>query len=413
MSRRTLFGTAMVASAASVALLVACSSDEPSPADDQAPNEEPSPVQDASVEAEADADSHDADLGPCDDCEYFPDTCTPDVLCPHSVVDSRYRIHAIRGRSPSDVWAVGARGTVLHFDGTSWKPSSVGTDETLQDVWLRKSADDKYSEVAFVTLDTLYGRGLSAPDSGPPTADGWAAQPKPEGPLLYELLASFGPMRIEAVWAPPEAEWAWCATMSMIGVLAPSLANGLWRMRVPPSTGALEIGEGLPQGICEHHPCGAATSVHGASADTLWAVGVKGAAMRITDAQGDTPTIETFDSQTWSTLFGVWAAKDDDVWAVGGAGVVRRYTGNGPRWDVVSGVPTTERLHGVWGSSSDDVWVVGERGVVLHWDGTSWSRVPIAGLGLRRPNLYSVWVPSPGHVWIGGDGVVLSLGGKP
>jgi hypothetical protein len=67
----------------------------------------------------------------------------------------------------------------------------------------------------------------------------------------------------------------------------------------------------------------------------------------------------------------------------------------------------------VFGSSGSDIWAVGDHGVVLHYDGTRWSRVGIAGLGLRRPDLTAVWVPEPGHVWIGGIGVILSLGGKP
>jgi hypothetical protein len=39
--------------------------------------------------------------------------------------------------------------------------------------------------------------------------------------------------------------------------------------------------------------------------------------------------------------------------------------------------------------------------------------VKVAGLGELRPDLYAVWSSAPGHVWIGGQGVVLSLGGKP
>jgi len=73
-------------------------------------------------------------------------------------------------------------------------------------------------------------------------------------------------------------------------------------------------------------------------------------------------------------------------------------------------VPTEEDLHAVAGSSSFDVWAVGDKGVVLHYDRTTWSRVKVAGMGRRRPELLSVWVPEPGKVWVGG--ALLSLGGK-
>ena len=80
---------------------------------------------------------------------------------------------------------------------------------------------------------------------------------------------------------------------------------------------------------------------------------------------------------------------------------------------MVSGIPTDEDLRAIWGSSSRDIWVVGDAGVVLRYDGTSWSRVKIAGLDGRRPNLTTVWGAARDHVWIGGQGVLLSLGGKP
>ena len=82
------------------------------------------------------ASPDDAEAGPCtaDDCEYFPDACTPDALCPNGPFDPvdpdvgmdwRTRINVIRGRSASDVWLAGAVGAMAHFDGTSWTISDV------------------------------------------------------------------------------------------------------------------------------------------------------------------------------------------------------------------------------------------------------------------------------------------------
>jgi hypothetical protein len=78
----------------------------------------------------------------------------------------------------------------------------------------------------------------------------------------------------------------------------------------------------------------------------------------------------------------------------------------------VADVPATATLRAVWGTSSADVWAVGDDATVLHYDGTSWTRAHVAGLGARHPNLYAVWASAPGHVWIGGDGILLSIGGK-
>ncbi|MBN9161526.1 MAG: hypothetical protein J0I07_11215, partial [Myxococcales bacterium] len=35
-------------------------------------------------------------------------------------------LHAVWGTGPNDVWAVGAEGTILHFDGVAWTVSSTG-----------------------------------------------------------------------------------------------------------------------------------------------------------------------------------------------------------------------------------------------------------------------------------------------
>jgi hypothetical protein len=156
------------------------------------------------------------------------------------------------------------------------------------------------------------------------------------------------------------------------------------------------------------------TSIHGASRNDAWAVGYRGAAVHITDADGDYPTMTAFNTQTFDALFGVWTSPESETWAVGANGTIRRHSNGDPSlWEIITGVPTTKDLHDVGGSSASDVWAVGDDAVVLHYDGTRWSRLEIAGLGERRPNLSAVWVPEPGHVWIGGQGILLSLGGTP
>ncbi|AKU95957.1 hypothetical protein AKJ09_02621 [Labilithrix luteola] len=99
---------------------------------------------------------------------------------------------------------------------------------------------------------------------------------------------------------------------------------------------------------------------------------------------------------------------------MGNGGEIRHYTGDPAVWDIVTNVPTTANLNAIWGASPSDIWAVGDKGVALHYDGSGWTRIKVAGLDeSRRPDLTAVWMPSPGHVWIGGVGIVLSLGGKP
>ena len=135
--------------------------------------------------------------------------------------------------------------------------------------------------------------------------------------------------------------------------------------------------------------------------------------MHITNADGDTPILDEFNSQTWNSLRGVWAASTSEAWAVGANGTIRRFIDKPILWDVVTDVPTEEHLNAVWGTSSSDIWAVGNHAVVLHYDGKSWIRMKVAGLGSLRPDLFTVWSPAPGHVWVGGQGVILAIGGHP
>jgi hypothetical protein len=108
--------------------------------------------------------------------------------------------------------------------------------------------------------------------------------------------------------------------------------------------------------------------------DLVFAVGQKGAIVR---REGGEWTTET--SPTDRTLWGVWGASLDELWAVGGNGssddpvlLARR----NDTWESVA-VPAFEAdskgLFKVWGTAADDVWVVGDRGVTLHYDGDAWT----------------------------------------
>ncbi|MBK7862174.1 MAG: hypothetical protein IPJ65_26880 [Archangiaceae bacterium] len=114
---------------------------------------------------------------------------------------------------------------------------------------------------------------------------------------------------------------------------------------------------------------------------------------------------------TDATLFGVWGASSDEVWAVGGSPL-----GNGDndvllRFDGASWakVPSPEPLgvayFKVWGSARDDVWVVGQQGAAFHYDGSAWSRVTTG----VRSTLLTVTGRSRSDVWaVGGPPAVLA-----
>ena len=396
MSRRWLVLVACATACASTEVL-----DGSGPPDESRGVPEPGPSLDGGLDA-----AREVDACPDADCEYFPEVCSPDSLCPNGPFDSTpsgdgldplLMINVIRGRSTSDIWAAGAMGAIAHFDGPFWTRSDLGSRETLKALWLLDSG-----EVTFGTFSRTYTRGLEVGDAGAgASAGGWTLGVPAIPPDLRPTQVQLG-----STWSAPGSKWLWCAATPIFQ------GSGLWRMRRSPEA-VLAVEAGGAADVCSVEPCGRMNSIHGASANELWAVGEVGSAVRITGADGDSPVIQGFNTQTWNALNGVWAASPTDVWAVGAGGTVRHYTGDAMLWETVAGVPTNEVLRAISGSSSSDIWAVGDAGIVLHYDGKSWSRVKVAGLGPRRPDFTTVWVAAPGHVWVGAQGVILSLGGKP
>lgn len=100
----------------------------------------------------------------------------------------------------------------------------------------------------------------------------------------------------------------------------------------------------------------------------------------------------------------VWASSGNDVWAVGGAGMIWHKV-NGGAWAPVTS-PTSTFLYSVWGTSATDVWAMGDFATLLHYDGVQWSVVtaPVPnGTELRA----MARVPGGGSVLVGSNGTIL------
>jgi hypothetical protein len=407
MKRRWLIAMAtMAASAQTAAVLAACANDGETGA---APSEQSKSQVPASDGGDGGDEAGDPDAGRCvgDDCAYYPDECTEDALCsgglfnpvePASGLDLRTHVTALTGRSPNDIWLAGTVGGLAHFDGASWKRSALDTQQSFYALWLLGNA-----EVAFDDPLRLYTRGLDTGTDAGVSPGGWSFFGAATVPSQWGDSA----MRVATTYAYPGAPSLW------IGVTTQSYnAGGLWRMRRSSEDGTFAVTAMAADG-CGGFPCREFYALHGVSADEIWAVGPRGAALRVTNAESDSPTRTGFNTLTVYALNGVWAASSNDVWAVGSTGTVRRYRGDARFWEVYEDLPTTQHLRAIAGSSPSDIWIAGDEGTVFHYDGTSWKRVKVAGLGGRRPSLDRIWVPAPGKVWIAGQGILISPGGKP
>jgi hypothetical protein len=116
------------------------------------------------------------------------------------------------------------------------------------------------------------------------------------------------------------------------------------------------------------------------------------------------------------TVFGMWGASPNDVWAVGGnsggGGFAWRFDGNA--WTVFPGVPADIMSQGtcfkVNGHGADNVWISGSNGATLHWNGSALDRIDIPA----EVPLFSVAGNAVRFVTVGGmsDGVLYENEGS-
>jgi hypothetical protein len=134
----------------------------------------------------------------------------------------------------------------------------------------------------------------------------------------------------------------------------------------------------------------------------VWSVGTDGAIVR---REAGAWMAET--SPTDRTLWGLWGASADELWAVGGNGVsddpvLLRRDGATGEWAAVELPPLGTDAHAlfkIWGTGANDVWSVGDVGATVHWDGESWTAHPDPD-GI---DLISVWgSPDEGVIAVGG-----------
>jgi len=86
------------------------------------------------------------------------------------------------------------------------------------------------------------------------------------------------------------------------------------------------------------------------------------------------------DTPGTETVYGIWGASPDDVWAVGGesesaGGFAWHLRGDAwePELSVPADVTTGSAIWKIYGRSASDAWAVGSNGVALHWDGAAFT----------------------------------------
>lgn len=255
--------------------------------------------------------------------------------------------------TPTNIYAVGAGGSVLNYNGSTWSTVAAG----------------------FAPGQTLY----SVFGTGP--SDVWT------------VGAAFSAHFNGASWTP-------------VSVPAGTY-YGVWEAS---PTNAYAVGTSILQNpgtgwATETNPtANTLRSVWGADSADVWAVGDGGTIL----FNPGTGTWTAQASCTTNQLRSVWGTSATNVYAVGAAGSACHFDGTG--WSAVTvGVSPTTYLEAVGGSSATDVWVVSPTGLTSHFNGTAWSQTqnPVGTtlLGVTSGSASSVAI-------VGNHGTLLNFNGS-
>jgi hypothetical protein len=288
----------------------------------------------------------------------------------------------IWGSGANDVWIVGSTGTLVHWDGSVWKPfiSPASPNKHLQHVW-GAASDDVWAVGDSGTVLHFDG-------------DMWRKiDPLSIGIKSEDLTSVWG-----ATDGPRERIWVTGVSGALFG----------WSWNNAAMASAATVSAATKVSVTTQN----LRSVGGAASGDVWAV-------------GDNFSLFQWDGTSWSDGVGatragdiiksVWGSAPDDVWAVGEGGTILHW--NGLAWFIVESAYTTgltgKTLNCVWGSAADDVWGGGAAGTILHWDGAAWCDVGTGlchtkgGYLLPKPppalDLHAVWGSSSKDVWFAGS----------
>jgi len=282
-------------------------------------------------------------------------------------------LYAIWGSSGSDVFAIGRRGLVIHYDGRVWSGMESEGELSLQAIW-GSGAGDVFAAGQDNSSDEDDCYFLHY--------DGQAWSLMEDGPFRF----------VTCLWGVSQDEvyaGRWEAILRYDGLSWSSMDRPTEKEYVYYN------------------------AVFGTSGDNLFAV---------EHSLDYTWTLHRFDGQGWTeqiqgntdnNIHAGWCASDIDCFAAG-RHVIYHY--NGQSWTEMS---SSEEgiFFSIWGADGSDVFVAGHdsgmRPYVCHYDGSFWSAMEIEGLeDLDDMQLSGVWGSSGSDVFaVGSGGLIFHYGG--
>jgi photosystem II stability/assembly factor-like uncharacterized protein len=265
-------------------------------------------------------------------------------------------LNGVWGSSARDVFVVGDEGTILHYDGSVWKPMPSSTDQGLFATW-GSSARDVYA-----TGDN--GTFLHY--------DGNVWFPQKSYPYV-QLGAVWGASGSDVYFTADNVIRHYDGNVFRMSGDADAVLRALWGSSANDVYATGDDGTFLhydgnvwfPQ---KSYPYVRLGAVWGTSGSNVYFTADNG--IRHYDG-----TVFRMSGAADSVLRALWGSSANDVFAAGDNGTILHY--DGTAWSPMQS-DTTSHLYDLWGSSGGDVFAVGGGGTILHYDGSAWSPMAAA-----------------------------------
>jgi hypothetical protein len=333
------------------------------------------------------------------------------------------------GSSPSDVWATGPQGAVLHWNGARWRSVPSGASSVLYGLWgsspqrvwgvgsqgsIVRFDGTTWTEVRPASslqpdLNDVFGTGPAdvwAVGQGGTMLrfDGtqWHAFPSGTSEDLYGVWASsptdvwvVGGRGVVRRWngtAWSQLAWDGDEEYRLRGVFGFG-PNDVWVMG---GRSTIRHWDGAAWTTVDYDDEGGwYTAAWGSTPDDVWFVGYG-----MKHWNGTSLQWAEFENHAWpDPLIGIWGTSPQDVWAVGWTGSFARKGGQGV-WKKLGpngyGPSGNSFVHALWAGSPDNAWAALDDGL-LHWNGAEWTWLEeVAGY---RVSFFGVWGSGPNDVW--------------
>lgn len=365
--------------------------------------------------------------------EFYPQLCTANDICWESPLPADINLYGLWGSGPSDLFAVGDGGQILHYDGSAFSIVNSPTVNNLRAVW-GSGPKDVFAVGAGGTV--LHFDGSS-----------WSIMQLPGAPLnALSCLAGTGPNDVYAagsggaVFHYDGSTWSKIATAfpnDLAGIYASenllllvaangevfkrtggqfsfvgSNTGGLFGVSGSADNNILAVGDSgtlqLFNGSALIQQTGYPGSkplraIHTRSDKDAWAVGSEGAVLHWNGLM-----LSRLAAPTDQPLQAVFAFSADNVFAVGMRGTILHYDGSSIVAYGGGGYPDGRDFRSVSGTSADDLWAVGDGNTIVHYTGQGWIPVPTGQPS--TVNYRGVFAISPSEVWVVGNNAVGGLG---